>query len=196
MGVLNWAERKPQISPLRYAPVEMTNLLPGRAHSYQWRCTTRLTNLSSRSERSWACGRPKGMKTPSVRRPFSIEASRSPWSSLNPNNRSPMEAPPSPCHPEEPTCLRQVKGEMSSTGHRGLDGCPMFAPANVGRKRRAKPPPTLLVGPGYGCSLGAQPRDLQFYGPFKEMFFCFRQSVLGFPVEPMLCIRARLLVVP
>jgi hypothetical protein len=42
----------------------------------------------------------------------------SPWSSRNPNNRSQMEAPPSPCHPEEP-------------------------------------------------------RDLQCYGLFGEMFFCF-----------------------
>ena len=48
-------------------------------------------------------------------------------------------APPSPCHPEEPTCLLQVKGAMNSTGRRALDGCPMFAPANVGRKSRAKP---------------------------------------------------------
>jgi hypothetical protein len=44
-----------------------------------------------------------------------------------------------PFHPEEPTCLRQVKGAMNSTDHRGLDGCPMFALANVGRKSRAKP---------------------------------------------------------
>ncbi len=50
---------------------------------------------------------------------------------------TPMEAPPSPCHPEEPTCLRQVKGALNSTGHRGLDGSPMFALANVGRKSRA-----------------------------------------------------------
>jgi hypothetical protein len=35
--------------------------------------------------------------------------------------------------------LRQVKGAMNSAGHRGLDGCPMFALANVGRKSRAKP---------------------------------------------------------
>ncbi len=42
-------------------------------------------------------------------------------------------------HPEEPTCLRQVKGAMNSAGHRALDGCPMFAPAYVGRKSRAKP---------------------------------------------------------
>jgi hypothetical protein len=42
---------------------------------------------------------------------------RSAWSSLDPNNRSQMESPPSPCHPE------------------------------------------------------AQPRDLQFSGPFVEMFF-------------------------
>ena len=61
---------------------------------------------------------------PSVRRPFPHEASRSPLSSLNPNNRSQMEAPPSPCHPEEPTYLRQVKGAMNSTGHRALDGAP------------------------------------------------------------------------
>jgi hypothetical protein len=57
----------------------------------------------------------------------SMEAPPSPWSSLNPNNRSRMEAPPSPCHPEEPTCLCQVKGAMNSTGRRALDGCPMFA---------------------------------------------------------------------
>ncbi len=63
-----------------------------------------------------------------------------------------------PCHPEETTCLRQVKGAMNSAGHRALDGCPMFAPAYVGRKSRAKP---LELGSGYGCSLGAKPRDLQ-----------------------------------
>ncbi len=56
---------------------------------------------------------------------------------LDPNDQYPMEAPLSLCHPEEPTCLRQVKGAMNSTGHRGLDGCPMFALANVGRKSRA-----------------------------------------------------------
>jgi hypothetical protein len=39
----------------------------------------------------------------------SMEASRSPWSSLNPNNRSQMEAPPSPCHPE------RSRGTCSST---------------------------------------------------------------------------------
>jgi hypothetical protein len=38
-----------------------------------------------------------------------MEASRSPWSSLNPNNRSQMEAPPSPCHPE------RSRGTCSST---------------------------------------------------------------------------------
>ncbi len=39
-----------------------------------------------------------------------------------------------------------------------------------GPKKPGEAPPTLLVGPGYGCSLGAKPRDLQFYGPFGKMF--------------------------
>ena len=42
-----------------------------------------------------------------------------------------------------------------------------------GPKKTGEAPPTLLVGPGYGCSLGAKSRNLQFYGPFGEMFFCF-----------------------
>ncbi len=62
---------------------------------------------------------------------------------------------------------------MNSTGHRALDVCPMFAPAYVGRKRRAKPIKRFWSAPGYGCSIRAQPRYLQFYGPFGEMFFCF-----------------------
>jgi hypothetical protein len=33
----------------------------------------------------------------------------------------------------------QFKGGINTTGNRALDGCPMFAPAYVGRKRRAKP---------------------------------------------------------
>ncbi len=91
-------------------------------------------------------------------------------------------------HPEETTILRPIKGAMNSTRPRALDGSPMFALANVGRKSRATriscyvaldrtacapfreerrmhcinatksnrksggSPPTLLVGPGYGCS--------------------------------------------
>jgi hypothetical protein len=59
--------------------------------------------------RSWACGPPKVMKIAFGRRLLSMEASRSPGSSLNPNNRSQMEAPPSPCHPE------RSRGTCSST---------------------------------------------------------------------------------
>ena len=137
-------------------------------------------------ERPRACGPPKVMKIafcPTTTLRGSVTPS--PVSSLNPNNRSPMEAPPSPCHPEEPTCLREVKGAMNSTGHRGPDGCPMFAPAYVGRKSRAKPLKRFLVVSGYGCSLGAQPRDLQFYGPFGQMFFCFFDSVPGVDRSPV-----------
>ena len=35
--------------------------------------------------------------------------------------------------------LREDKGAMNTTGHRALDGCPMFASAYVGRKSWAKP---------------------------------------------------------
>ncbi len=42
-------------------------------------------------------------------------------------------------HLDETTCLRQLKAGMNGTGRRALDGCPMFAPAYVGRKRWAKP---------------------------------------------------------
>ncbi len=109
-----------------------------------------------------------------------MEASRSPWSSLSPYNRSQMEAPPSPCHPEEKTCLRPVKGAMNSAGHRALDGCPMFAPAYVGRKSRAKPIQRFW-SIKVRLFIGAQPRDLQFYGPFGKWFSAFRSSVPGFP---------------
>src|ERR1700723_3518651 len=46
-------EKKPQISPLRYAPVEMTNLLHGKSKLSSG-CTPvhGLTNLSSRPERT------------------------------------------------------------------------------------------------------------------------------------------------
>jgi hypothetical protein len=94
--------------------------------------------------------------------PTGVQRSGGTCCSVDPMNQYPMKAPPSTCHPEEPTCLRQVKGAMNSTGRRALDGCPMFAPANVGRKRRAKPHPTLLGCPRYGCSLGAKSRDLLF----------------------------------
>jgi hypothetical protein len=57
---------EPQISPLRYAPVEMTNLL------YK-------TELSSRPEESWACGPPKLMKTTSIQQLRSLEAPSSPF---------------------------------------------------------------------------------------------------------------------
>ena len=45
-------------------------------------------------------------------------------------NYSLWERPPSPCHLEEATCLRQVKGEMNGISrrvNRDLSGCPMFA---------------------------------------------------------------------
>jgi len=58
--------KRPQVSPLRYAPVEMTILLqlrfrisPGNSESHPQ------TALSSRLEESWACGPPKVIKNTS-----------------------------------------------------------------------------------------------------------------------------------
>src|SRR5271165_6907643 len=45
-------EKKPQISPLRYAPVEMTNLLRGWRRLSMEKDPFLATNLSSRPERS------------------------------------------------------------------------------------------------------------------------------------------------
>jgi hypothetical protein len=53
MSLCENRKKKPQISPLRYAP--------GIA-----------TNLSSRPEGSWACGPPKVMKNASVQQPLSM----------------------------------------------------------------------------------------------------------------------------
>ncbi len=158
-------QKKPQISPLRYAPVEMSSLRPVRGginrtgrRALGGCPMSALTNVGRkrRAKPSNAFGRSRvklftrtgevmGLRPTSVTLPCVISQSQplipngSATLSLHPNNRSPMEAPLSRCHPEEPTCLRQVKGAMNSTGRRALDGCPMFAPAYVGRKRRAKP---------------------------------------------------------
>jgi hypothetical protein len=67
------SQGKPQISPLRYAPVEMTNLLQQMPLSTQRaeQPPVAQTNLSSRTEESWACGPPKVMKNAFCPRPLS-----------------------------------------------------------------------------------------------------------------------------
>jgi hypothetical protein len=87
--------KRPQVSPLRYAPVEMTILLqlrfrisPGNSESHPQ------TALSSRPEESWACGRPKVIE----KRFTGPHLVRHPLS---------MESLPFPCHPDRSEAERR-----------------------------------------------------------------------------------------
>jgi hypothetical protein len=58
-----WRKKKPQISPLRFAPVEMTIPFEDRTSRFQEKYEVlAATELSSRPEESWTCGPPKVMK--------------------------------------------------------------------------------------------------------------------------------------
>jgi hypothetical protein len=88
------------------------------------------------------------------------------------SNHSLWNRRPFLCHPEEPTCLRQVKGGMNM-GKRCLPSrprgpAPKISPARKGSVHsqaveRRRCGTTLFV-----CSSGAKPRDLQVRGPFVE----------------------------
>jgi hypothetical protein len=75
-------KKKPQISPLRCAPVEMTSFLQrGFVPLLERYGLKFVTNLSSRPELPWASDPPKVMKNASVQQPLSKEPSPFPLSS-------------------------------------------------------------------------------------------------------------------
>jgi hypothetical protein len=75
-------KKKPQISPLRCAPVEMTNLLERGFVPLLERYRLKfVANLSSRPELPWASDPPKVMKNASVQQLLSKEPSPFPLSS-------------------------------------------------------------------------------------------------------------------
>jgi hypothetical protein len=83
-------KKRPQISPLRCAPVEMTIPFEGQVKRFQDKYEIfAATELSSRPEESWACGPPKVMKNASDRHPLS---------------REPF---PFPCHPDRSEAERR-----------------------------------------------------------------------------------------